>query len=172
MATDPIEIHHNDQGYFLSTRNPHVDKNGTANINATDQSARICFNPTTTPFGAYQDVQKDQSPIQIPVGDNDYSVGYCLNDYGQSCSAPPPTSPVLTTTGTIKVGSGGNTPGPKKVVTRKTAKPKKAAKKSAKTSKGSKAKKSVKGKKAAKKATKKATKKVAKKSKKSAKKRK
>ncbi len=112
MSTIPMNINYNAaNGYSLNPGTPHIDKGGTAQIKTSSQSARICFNPTTTPFGAYYDLQANSS-VDVPVGNTDYKVGYGLSAYGGPCTAPPPPSgPTATATGTIKVGSGGGTGG-------------------------------------------------------------
>jgi hypothetical protein len=100
--TVPMNINYSaSNGYTLSPQNPNIAKGGTAQIKTSNQSARICFNPTTTPFGAYIDLQANSSK-DVPVGDTAFSVGYGLSGSGGPCSAPPPTTG--TPTGTIKVG--------------------------------------------------------------------
>jgi hypothetical protein len=102
-ATVPIDLHWNQpQGYFATPRNPHIDVNSTARLNASDKNCTICFDPKTTPFGAKQDVGKG-TPIDIPVGSAPFQVKYCITDYGSTCTPP---SLTLSSCGTIKVGSG------------------------------------------------------------------
>src|SRR5581483_3903296 len=98
-STVPMNLHWNsEKGYFMTPASPNVDKKGTARLNASDKNCTICFNPTNTPFGASQNVQTG-SPIDIPVGDSNYSVGYCITDYQSTCTPPAPNSPLLTATG-------------------------------------------------------------------------
>jgi|ERR1019366_6180251 hypothetical protein len=101
--TVPMNINYNtSNGYSLSPASPNIAKGGTAQIKTSSQAATICFNPPTTPFGASQSLQAHSS-VDIPVGSTDYSVGYCITNYGSTCTAPPPTTGVPS--GTIKVGS-------------------------------------------------------------------
>lgn len=100
--TVPMNINYNSSnGYSLSPQNPNIAKGGTAQIKTSSQSARICFNPTTTPFGAYIDLQANSSQ-DVQVGSTAFSVGYGLSAYGGPCNAPPPTAG--NPSGTIKVG--------------------------------------------------------------------
>jgi hypothetical protein len=102
-GTIPMNINYSAaNGYSLNPANPNIAKGGTAQIKTSNQAATICFNPTTTPFGACQSLQAHSS-VDIPVGSTDFSVGYCITNYGSTCTAPPPAIGVPT--GTIKVGS-------------------------------------------------------------------
>src|SRR4051812_5744342 len=98
-GTVPINITYNasTQTYNMSPAAPHIDHGGTAQFNATNQSCTIYFNPTTTPFGAKQDIQTSPN-VNIQVGSGDYSVGYCITAYGGTCTAPPPASGLTATT--------------------------------------------------------------------------
>jgi hypothetical protein len=103
-ATVPINLHWNQkEGYFATPQNPDIDPDATAQLNASDKSCTICFNPTTTPFGTCQNVKLGDPPIDIPVGPTNFTVNYCITDYQATCTAPGPKD---TSTGTIKVGSG------------------------------------------------------------------
>jgi hypothetical protein len=103
--TVPMNINYSSGNYSLNPETPRIAKGGTAQIKTSSQAARICFNPTTTPFGSYFDIPANSSQ-HVPVGDGTYNVGYGLSAYGGPCTAPPPSGgPVLTATGTIKVGS-------------------------------------------------------------------
>src|SRR6201996_5196063 len=103
----PLNVNYNNQnGYSLNPPNPNISKSSTVQFNASDQDCTICFNPTTTPFGASKDVTTE-SPAQVDVGNSDYSVGYCITNLGGTCAAPAPPFAHNSPTGTIKVGSGG-----------------------------------------------------------------
>jgi len=115
-GTVPINITYNSstQTYTVSPASPHISHGGTAQFNATNQACTIYFNPTTTPFGTSLNVGTNPN-VDIPVGDGNFSVGFCVTTSGGTCTAPPPSSGLTaTTTGTIKVGSGSTMPGPKK----------------------------------------------------------
>ena len=105
----PINITYANGAYVVSPGTPNIKVNETAQFNATNQGCTICFNPTTTPFGASQNVPMGGT-VDIPVGATAFNVGYCVANYGSTCTAPPPSSGLTaTTTGTIKVTSGGTT---------------------------------------------------------------
>ena len=83
-ATVPINLHWNQkEGYFATPQNPDIDPDATAQLNASDKSCTICFNPTTTPFGTCQNVKLGDPPIDIPVGPTNFTVNYCITDYRQ-----------------------------------------------------------------------------------------
>ena len=106
-APVPVNITWSEQnGYQMNPQNPHSAKKGSFNFNATNKSCKVIFNPSNTELGASITVPTGP-PLNVPVGDSDYTVTYCICDPTGSCIPPQLNRLADDNTGTIKVGSGG-----------------------------------------------------------------
>ncbi|HEY3930652.1 MAG TPA: hypothetical protein VGL89_19930 [Candidatus Koribacter sp.] len=106
--TVPMTVNYNpSQGYSLNPKDPKIKKNGTARINGSNCDFTICFNPTNTPFGSCISMHQTDPAKDVDVGDSNYTLTYCITNYGGSCT--PPGMLADDPTGTIKVGSGTGT---------------------------------------------------------------
>jgi hypothetical protein len=101
-AVHPINIHWTQaKGWWITPPSQTIPLNETARFN-TDKNCTVCFSPTTTVFKASLNVNVG-TPVDIPVGPDDFTVKLYATDQGSTCD---PSKLGIEAMGVIIVGSG------------------------------------------------------------------
>ena len=109
QAIYPVNVHYNqNKGWWITPQSSRVPVDKTVQF-TTDTDCTICFAPQNTVFGASQNVNVN-SPVDVPVGPDDFTVDLCATFQGQTCT---PSRPIAAM-GTIIIGSGEGGPKHKK----------------------------------------------------------